>query len=276
MNIGIAFSGGGARGFAHLGATQALYEAGIKPNIISGASAGAIVGAFLAAGYLPKRTMEIIADINFVKYFRPIILGSGFVKLEKITDLLLNYFPENNFESLELPFTISTTNYTKGKVAYFSEGELIKPLLASASIPVVFEPITIGEDLYVDGGVLCNMPAQVIREQSDFVIGISCNPIADDAVARGTKDTLERTMLMAISCNTAEQKQYVDLFIEPQLLHQYKVFALSKAHEIFDIGYEYTKNILSQQEPDFIKSLSKEENPTVGLNTKSSSKIKSL
>lgn len=265
MNIGITFSGGGARGFAHLGAAQALHEAGIKPNIISGASAGAIVGAFLAAGYLPKRTMEIIADINFVKYFRPIIIGSGFVKLEKITDLLLNYFPENNFESLQLPLTVATTNYTKGKIAYFSEGELIRPLLASASIPVIFEPITIGEDLYVDGGVLCNMPAGVIREQSDFVIGVSCNPIADDAIARGTKDTLERTMLMAISCNTAEQKQYVDLFIEPQLLNQYKVFALSKAEEIFNIGYEYTKSLLAQQEPDFIKSITNSRSKTVQL-----------
>ncbi|GAA5031007.1 phospholipase [Marivirga lumbricoides] len=257
MKIGITFSGGGARGFAHLGAVQALHEAGIRPSIISGASAGAIVGAFLAAGYLPKRTMEIIADINFLKYFRPIIIGSGFVKLEKISDLLLNYFPENNFESLELPFTISTTNYTQGKVAYFSEGELIRPLLASASIPVIFEPITIGEDLYVDGGVLCNMPAQVIREQADYLFGINCNPIAKHAMARGTKDTLERTMLMAIGCNTSEQKQYVDFFIEPQQLDQYKVFALSKAHEIFDIGYEYTKNMLAQQKPGFIKSAGK-------------------
>lgn len=244
MNIGLALSGGGARGFAHLGIAQALYEHNIKPQVFSGTSAGAIVGAFLAAGYLPKRTMEIISEINFLKYFRPAISWKGFVKLEKISGLLLEYFPENNFESLQLPLTIATTNYTKGEVAFFNKGELITPMLASASIPVIFDPITIGEDFHIDGGVMSNLPAEVIKNDVDFLIGINCNPIAKQANSNSMKDMLERTMLMTINCNTKQQKPFCNLFLEPQNLDQYKVFSLSKAKEIYEIGYEFALNLI--------------------------------
>jgi NTE family protein len=259
MKIGLALSGGGARGFAHLGVAQALYEQGIKPQVYSGTSAGAIVGAFLAAGYLPKRTMEIISEINFLKYFRPAISWKGFVKLEKMTGLLLEYFPENNFESLQFPLTIAATNYTKGQVAFFNKGELITPLLASTSIPVIFDPITIQDDLHIDGGVMCNLPAQKIKNDVDFLIGINCNPISKSANSSSMKDMLERTMLMAINCNTTEQKPFCDLFLEPQKLDQYKVFALSKAKEIYEIGYEYTSKLLQSNPEIFPLSKNKKD-----------------
>ena len=259
MKIGFALSGGGARGFAHLGVAQALYEKDIKPDVISGTSAGGIVGAFLAAGYLPKRTYEIISEINFLKYFRPAISISGLIKLEKISDLLLDYFPENSFEALELPLTIAAVNYTKGEVAYFNSGELIKPMLASASIPVVFDPIEINGDKMIDGGVMNNMPAQIIRDQADYVIGINCNPVAKESNDNGMKGMLERVLLMAINYNTYDHKQYCDLFIEPKKLDVYKVFALSKAQEIYDIGYEYATKLLDEA-PEAIQPLLSKNN----------------
>lgn len=256
MKLGFAFSGGGARGFAHLGVAQAFYEQGIKADVLAGTSAGAIAAAFLAAGYLPKRTFEIISEINFLKYFRPAISISGLVKLEKISDLLLDYFPENSFEALEVPLTIAAVNYTKGEVVYFKEGELIKPMLASASIPVVFDPIEIDGDKYIDGGVMNNLPAQVIRDQVDYLIGVNCNPIAKESTEYGMKGMLERVLLMAINYNTLDHKQYCDLFIQPDKLAHFKVFSIAKAQEIYEIGYEATQKLFIDQ-PEVLAKLLK-------------------
>ena len=258
MKIGLALSGGGARGFAHLGIAQFMYEQNIKPDMISGTSAGAIAGAFLAAGYLPKRTMEIISDINFLKFFRPAMSWTGLVNLEKISDLLLEYFPENSFKSFQIPLIISTTNFTKGENVNFESGELIKPLLASASIPIIFKPILIGEDSFVDGGITNNLPVNVLKPHVDFTIGINCNPLGATNSNNGMKDMMERTMLMIINYQTKEQAKLCDIFIEPQALTNYKVFALSKAKEIYEIGYESAKETFSNLAEDHpLKGLTK-------------------
>ncbi|SMG12634.1 NTE family protein [Marivirga sericea] len=250
MKIGLALSGGGARGFAHLGIAQYMYEQNIRPDMISGTSAGAIAGAFLAAGYDPKRTMEIISDINFLKFFRPAMSWSGLVNLEKISDLLLEYFPKNSFSDFKIPLIISTTNYTKGENINFESGELIKPLLASASIPVIFKPIMIGEEAFVDGGITNNLPVNVLKSHVDFTIGVNCNPVGISSPNNSMKDVLERTMLMIINYQTKEQAKLCDIFIEPQELSKYKVFSISKAKEMYQIGYDSAETTFGQLAED--------------------------
>lgn len=258
MKIGLALSGGGARGFAHLGIAQYMYEQNIRPNMISGTSAGAIAGAFLAAGYEPKRTMEIISDISFVKFFRPAMSWSGLVNLEKLSSLLLEYFPKNSFSDLKIPLIVSTTNYTQGENVNFESGELIKPLLASASIPVIFKPIIIGEDSFVDGGITNNLPVNLLKPHVDFTIGVNCNPVGTSDQNNNMKEMLERTMLMIINYQTNDQAKLCDIFIEPQGLTKYKVFALSKAKEIYEIGYESAKETFSKLAEDHpLRELSK-------------------
>jgi len=258
MKIGLALSGGGARGFAHLGVAQYMYEQNIRPDMISGTSAGAIAGAFLVAGYEPKRTLEIISDINFLKFFRPAMSWSGLVNLEKLSGILLEYFPEDSFSDFKIPLIISTTNYTKGENVNFESGELIRPLLASASIPVIFKPITMGEDSFVDGGITNNFPVNLLKPHVDFTIGINCNPVGISNQNNSMKDMLERTMLMIINYQTKEQAKLCDIFIEPEELSSYKVFSISKAKEIFDIGYASAENTFSKLAEDHpIKGLSK-------------------
>lgn len=241
MKLGIAFSGGGARGFAHLGIMQAFYEEGIKPHIISGTSAGSIAGSFLAAGYEPKEAMEIISGINFLKYFRPATSWRGLIKLERISGLLEEYFPENSFAALKTPLTVTATNFSKGQITYFSEGQLILPMLASASIPVIFDPVKIGDNAYVDGGILNNLPVEPLLGRCDFIIGINTNPVSYAAEVRGMKEMLERTMLMTINYNAHDRIKYCNIFYEPPALTAYKVFSVSKASEIFEKGYEFAK-----------------------------------
>ena len=134
MKIGLALSGGGARGIAHLGVLKALEELNLTPAVISGCSAGGVIAALYAAGNPPETILEMLKSRRFVSYFRP-AFRQGFIKMEKLEQLYLTYFPENTFESLGIPVILNATDLNRGRTVYFSKGELIRPLMASCSIP---------------------------------------------------------------------------------------------------------------------------------------------
>ena len=170
MKIGLVLSGGGIRGIAHLGVLQALSEAGIKFNKISGTSAGSIVGALFAQGIEPAEILKVFMQTRLYNYIRPAFNAKGLMSLDKIRTLLLEYIPHNSFEGLKTPLIITATNYNECKVRYFSSGELINPILASSAIPVFFKPIKIDGKIYIDGGILNNFPVEPLRLDCDFII----------------------------------------------------------------------------------------------------------
>ena len=241
MSLGLVLSGGGTRGFAHLGAIKALEELGYKPTMISGASAGAIAGAFYCYGYSPDEIFEIIIKTNVFKIVRPALNSRGLLKLDVVEDVLLEYLPENDFESLKIPLFVAATNLVKGHITFFSKGELIKPVIASSCVPLIFTPIAIEEEVYVDGGILNNLPVEPLIGHCDKIIGVHTNPISDNFEPSGWRGLIERTALMSINTNVQSRKHYCDLFIEPTELEKYKVFDLKRAEEVFDIGYTYIK-----------------------------------
>lgn len=242
MKIGLVLSGGGARGISHLGVIQALEEFGVKVSIIAGASAGAIIGALYSYGFRPKEILEIIKNVSVFKSVRPSWTLTGLLSMEGLKDVLLTNMPENSFEYLKIPLTIATTDLRKGTSTYFSEGELIHPIMASSCVPAIFAPVAINGNIYVDGGVLDNLPVKPIRNSCDFIIGVNCNPIGTDFDPKNIKLVVERTLLMAINTNTQLSRSLCDVFIEPAGLSKISGFEIGKAYEIFDIGYEFTKN----------------------------------
>ena len=139
---------------------------------------------------------------------------------------------------------IGTTDLEHGSTFYFSQGELIKPILAAACIPVLFKPVEINGTKYIDGGILNNLPVEPIIGKCDKIIGVHTNPIHDDFQGKNVKNILERTMLMAISGNTKINAGRCDYYIEPPALGTYTGMDISKARELFDIGYQYTKEII--------------------------------
>jgi NTE family protein len=239
--IGLVLSGGGARGVAHIGVVQALEEMGLKFCHISGTSAGAVVGALYAHGYSPTEIFEIIQHVNIFKSLRPAWTWVGLLKMEGLHALLIKYLPENSFEKLKIPLKVAASDITRGEIAYFDQGELIPALLASCSIPAVFHPQQFKDHLYVDGGVLDNLPVAPIREKCEYVIGSHCNHISNTFDATSLKVVVERSLLMAIGANTSISKQMCDLVIEPPGLDKFSAFDIGKAREIFDIGYKFTK-----------------------------------
>jgi NTE family protein len=240
MKVGLALSGGGIRCMAHIGMMQALEEEGVKFDVVAGASGGALGGALHCAGYSPKEILEIIESINFLKVLKPALNWRGLLKLEAAAPLVASYFKEDSFDTLLKPLVVSATNLKKGKAKYFKKGQLVKPLLASCSIPVVFDPIVINGTPYIDGGVLDNLPVSPLKK-CDYIIGLHCNPIADDFKVTNWRGLMERSLLMAISSGTYLNRKKCDLFWEPQEVWNYKVYDFKKARELYRIGYRYAQ-----------------------------------
>lgn len=241
MKTGLVLSGGGARGIAHIGVIKALEEMGVTIDIISGTSAGSIIGSLYAYGYKPDRIFEIISSTRLYRSMRPAWALTGLLSLDSLRDILLKYIPENNFESLKIPITIVATDIQKGRAEYFRTGELIPTILASCCVPAVFNPIQFNGDTYVDGGILDNLPAKAIRDECDFLIGSHCNHIGSIVDIKNLRVILERSLLMAINGNTIVNKSLCDVLIEPPEVGKISGFELGKAKSLFDIGYNFTK-----------------------------------
>ena len=237
MKIGITLSGGGARGIAHIGVLKALEEMGVEISVISGTSAGSIVGALYSHGYKPEEILSIIQKVSVFKSVRPAWTWIGLLSLEGLKEVLLKHIPENKFDALKIPLTVAATDIKKGEIVYFSEGELIPCIVASSCVPAVFVPVSFADKLLVDGGVLDNLPTKPIRKKCDLLIGSHCNPIGSDFDAKNLKTIIERSLLMAVNGNTQKSRELCDVFIEPPGLDKFTGFGLSKAQEIFDVGY---------------------------------------
>ncbi|AGA79582.1 patatin-like phospholipase family protein [Echinicola vietnamensis] len=248
QNIGLALSGGGVRGIAHLGVLKALEEIGIRPSRVSGTSAGAIVGALYCQGLKPDAILDIIISTNYFKFLRPAISWTGILKMDTLEQLFEVHLPENTFESLEIPLTITATEISRGKVVYFSQGELIKPLMASCCIPGIFDPIKIGDKFYIDGGALNNLPVEPLEGHCEDIIGVNCNHLHEEDNISNMKRLIERTVIMSMNYNVYTRKNKCDFFIEPQGLARYGVFDIKKAADIFAAGYESAQRFITYNE----------------------------
>jgi NTE family protein len=237
--IGVALSGGGARGIAHLGVLKALNEAGIFPDLVSGTSSGAIMGALYCAGYTPDESLEIIQDTKALAVFRPSFSWKGLLKIDKLADVLRNHLP-TTFEELKVPLTVVATEINEGKAVYFNSGQLIRTILASSCIPVAFKPVEIDGKNYVDGGILNNLPAEALKDRVTTLIGVSCNPYGYIEKLENARHLLERSALLAINGNTMKSRAMCTVFIEPPQLTKFSGTNLSQAQHIFNEGYAYT------------------------------------
>ncbi len=245
---GLVLSGGGARGFAHLGVIKALNESGIYPDVISGTSAGALAGVLYADGYNPEEILKIMNAGSRLNYLRPTMPKSGLLQITGLIRLLSSNLRARTFEELKIPLYVSATDLNNGKAVYFSKGQLLNAVIASASIPVLFNPVVIDNIHYVDGGVLDNMPIRPIEDKCDFIIGSFVNPVGYEEIINGITQIAERSFLLSMSKEINEKAKKFDLFIAPIELKNYKILDPEKAVEVYEIGYKATKEKLKNSE----------------------------
>ncbi len=240
MKIGIVLSGGGIRGIAHFGVLKALKDKNISLSMITGTSAGAIAGALFANNVDPYDSLQIFQETKLLRILRPAFRSPALLNIESAIPLFKKYLPHNSFENLQIPLVIAATNFNKGKLVYFKEGDLIRKVLASGCIPGVFTPVMIDGQYYVDGGVLDNFPIQPLLNNCDFIIGSSCNHLPEIDKFKNIKHVVERAAILSINSDMEEKRKLVDFLVEPKGMGQTSLFETKKAEEIFWLAYEET------------------------------------
>ncbi|MEO9954791.1 patatin-like phospholipase family protein [Nonlabens sp.] len=238
MKIGIALSGGGVRGIAHAGVIKALQEKNITVHQITGTSAGALVGALYAMGTDVDDIFNFFQKSNLFHPRKFAFRQAGFINSSVFMENLSHYIPENNFECLKTPLSVTATDLNTGKLKVFKKGEIYNAILASAAFPGIFTPIEIDGNIYVDGGVINNFPIDLL-DDCDLKIGSYVNKV--DLKSRKLKHSYD-VASRAYAINQYHQDKIkftqCDLLIEPDKLYNYGLFNFKALREIFDIGYE--------------------------------------
>ncbi len=240
MNIGLVLSGGGVRGVAHIGVLKALEEHGIFPTHIAGTSAGAIVGALYANGNTWQEILDFFRTVPIFRINKFAMNKPGFIDTEKLYDSFRILLKDDDFSVLKLPLYITATNILDGSLKVFTQGELIRPILASASFPGVFTPIKIGEEYFVDGGTLNNFPVDLIATQCEKIIGVYVNPFEKLNIKdlKYSYNVLERAYKIKTAYDSIAKFKDCDILICPKELKEIGTFSMKDIDAVFQLGYE--------------------------------------
>lgn len=238
-------SGGGVRGFAHVGVLQAMQEHGVQPSAISATSAGAIVGAFIADGFSPLEIKEMIqSNIGLSILFSWDNLRSGVISLKKFGDFMRKNLRHKNLEDLPMPLHITATNFISGNQQVFSSGDIVEKVMAASSIPGIFPAVFIDNIPYVDGGLSNNLPVEPFADHKHDVIAVHVNPIAPFSPTSNMVQTLDRTFHISFLHTIRQAADGCIMFVEPADLYQFGLFDVQKLNAVYEAGYSFTKTLL--------------------------------
>lgn len=251
MKTGIAFGGGGTRGIAHIGAIRVFQENDISFDMVAGNSAGAIAGALYAADIPWEKMYDFVLNLkdksvvpkkpHLISYMSPEII-------ERLADCFLK---DMTFSDLHRPFCAVAVELRQGVLETLKEGSVSKAVSASCAVPGVFQPVCIGDKVYIDGGTLRSIPTRELRDMgAEAVVGINLN--ADRS--RGT-DSLKRIDVfltaynLSSNINSAVCERYADIMLRPAL-DGYARHSLKNLETMLQIGEETAREHL-----DDIKAL---------------------
>lgn len=239
--LGLALSGGSIKGFAHLGVLKYMDEIGLKPDIIAGTSAGAIMGAFYADGFSPEEIFELFSSIGFMGMTSLLPNKGGMFSTRNFTLFMKRNLHHRRLEDLPIPVRIVATDLDNGCQHVFTEGPLAQIITASCSVPVLFQPKVINGVTYLDGGLFRNFPVTVIREDCDKVLGVNLGPDQPREYKKTIRAVADRTWSLVFRQNTRPDKQACDLVLETRAVTKYGMFEVSSAREIMQLGYELAR-----------------------------------
>ncbi|OXA82617.1 patatin [Flavobacterium frigidimaris] len=286
--IGLVLSGGGAKGFAHIGVLKVLEEAGIKIDYIGGTSMGAVIGGLYASGYNAAQIDSIFKQTNFDELindyiprssknfygkkndelyaivlpfsnFRvgiPEALSKGMYNYNLLSSLTRNVRHVRDFNKLPTPFLCIATNIETGEEVLLNKGNLVQAMMASSAFPSLFTPVEIDGNLLVDGGVVNNYPINEVRNLgADIIIGVD---VQDDLMKRknlknATRILVQITNLQSIDKMKSKIKD-TDIYVKPDI-RDFGVISFDRGEEIIRKGEEATFAVYEK-----IKSLVNEDN----------------
>jgi NTE family protein len=170
--------------------------------------------------------------------------GKGFLNFRRLKKQIGRHLAASTFEELDKPLYVCISNLTKGVVDYVSSGPLTPALIASASIPVLFEPVRIGEDYYTDGAVFDNFPVKPLKGDCERIIGINIMPHSPTANLKGILSTGMRAFQLTMNEADRAKWEECDLLVSPQGLAEHGYLRHKKGMEMYTLGYEAAKKVL--------------------------------
>ncbi|MCC8133183.1 MAG: patatin-like phospholipase family protein [Tannerellaceae bacterium] len=236
--LGLALSGGGAKGFAHIGVFKMLEECNLMPEIISGTSVGALMGALFADGYSAEEIKLLFTGREFTEFAQLQIPKAGLFDSTRFSYFLKRHLRTKNIEDLRIPLVIIATDLDHGVSCEFREGPIVEAVTASCSVPIIFNPVVIGSTHYVDGGLFRNFPVSTIREECERVIGVNVSPLVPQKYKQTLFHIAERSYHYMFRANTLEDRLLCDVLIEAEEFGLYKMFDLENMDLITGIGYD--------------------------------------
>lgn len=286
--IGLVLSGGGAKGFAHIGVLKVLEEAGIKIDYIGGTSMGSVIGGLYASGYNASQIDSIFKKTNFddlindyiprssknfygkkndelyaivlpFSNFRvgiPEALSKGMYNYNLLSSLTRNVRHVRDFNKLPTPFLCIGTNIETGEEVLLNKGNLVQAMMASAAFPSLFTPVEIDGNLLVDGGVVNNYPIKEVRNLgADIIIGVD---VQDDLMKRKNLKNATRILVQITNLQSIDKMKKkiknTDVYIKPDI-RDYGVISFDKGEEIIRKGEEAAFAVYEK-----IKTLVNEDN----------------
>jgi NTE family protein len=218
--IGIAFGGGAARGFAHIGVIQVLEEAGIKPTLVTGTSAGSFVAALYASGKSSaqlQQLAETMDEATFADWTLP-IFSRGMLRGEALARYVQTAVGGRRIEDMGLPLGIVATDLNSGLGVLFQRGDTATAVRASSAVPAIFQPVRIAGHEYVDGGLVSPVPVRYARQMgADLVIAVDISSAPEVNPAGDTLQILMQTFtIMGKSINMLELRD-AEVVVRPAL-----------------------------------------------------------
>ena len=216
--IGLALGGGAARGFAHIGVIQVLEEAGIKPDLVVGTSAGSLVAALYAAGRPGAELARVALAMDESAITDWSFPGRGLIRGEALARYVREQTGGKTIEQLAVPLGIIATDLDSGLPMLFQRGDVGMAVRASSAVPAVFQPVKIGSREYVDGGLVSPVPVRFARQMgAELVIAVDISSPPDgNATGDPFKMLLQTFAIMGKSINQFELKD-ADIVVRPLL-----------------------------------------------------------
>lgn len=289
LKVGLVLSGGGAKGFAHIGVLKALEENGVRVDYIAGTSMGAIVGGLYASGYTAKELDSIIVGTDFTTLIQDLIprgaktfyekaeseryiltlpfdnfkLGfpGGLSRGQNVYNLLSRLTQHvshvEHFSELPIPFLCIATDIETAEEVVLDTGSLAKAIAASGALPSLFNPRNIDGKMLLDGGIVNNFPIDNIKSKVDIIIGVDVQDnLRDQSELNSFVDVIMQLSTLTTTRGMDAKKEDVDVYMHPDV-SKYTVMSFDKSIEIIASGEE-----VANEQRELLQQIAKQQKPS--------------
>ena len=238
--IGLALGGGAAKGFAHIGVIKALEENGIHPIIVTGTSAGSLVGSLYAYGYSTAQLEKIAYQLDEVNLADFTLSQKGLIKGQKLQDFVNKSVHNTQLQHLKLKFAAIATDLDSGQSIGFGYGNTGAAVRASCSIPNIFIPVTINHHRYVDGGLSVPVPVSYAKNMgANLVIAVDITAKPENTKADGFLSNFNQTLNIMGVRLLNEQLKLADFVVTPDIT-KLSSFTFDNKQQAIALGYAAT------------------------------------